>query len=60
MSDFFSFIPDGQYYRFHHMFYFTIQRLVFALAMEEYLDSEKMITREEAAKGLGIKVRKKR
>jgi len=47
--------PPSQYYRFHHVFNFTLQRLVFFAAMAHYLETEQMLLRAPAAKEwLGI------
>ena len=37
--------PPSQYYRFHHVFNFTLQRLVFFAAMAHYLETEQMLLR---------------
>ena len=42
----FETVPKGQpsqYYRYHHVFNFTLQRLVFFAAMCSYLEKEEML-----------------
>ncbi|XP_064646843.1 translin-like [Lineus longissimus] len=51
-------IPDGQYYRFHDHWRLVTQRLVFVTALVVYLESERLVTREETAEMLGIHVDK--
>ena len=42
----FEVVPGGQpsqYYRYHHVFNFTLQRLVFFAAMAHYLEKEEIL-----------------
>merc|ERR1712117_336683 len=54
----FEAVPGGQpsqYYRYHHVFNFTLQRLVFFAAMAHYLEKEEILLKAPAAKEwLGI------
>jgi len=47
-------VPSGQYYRYHNMFNYTIQRLVYQAALTHYLKTETMLSFEGAASILGI------
>ena len=47
-------IPDNQYYRFHDHWKMVMQRLSFLAAFIKYLEKEELITREEAAKSVGV------
>ena len=49
-------IPAHQYHRFHQMFNWTLQRLVFAAAMTFYLEKETLIQRPDACAYLGLKL----
>ena len=51
-----SAIPEHQYHRFHQMFNWTLQRLVFAAAMTFYLEEEKLLQRSDACRVLGVKL----
>ncbi|XP_035657946.1 translin-like [Branchiostoma floridae] len=51
-------LPAEQYYRFHDHWRFANQRCVFLAAFLVYLESDKLITREEAAELLGVKERR--
>ncbi|KAJ0070013.1 hypothetical protein NL108_000256, partial [Boleophthalmus pectinirostris] len=48
--------PVEQYYRFHEHWRFVLQRLTFLAAFVVYLESETLVTREDAAQILGIEV----
>ena len=46
MAALFEAVPKGQpsqYYRYHHVFNFTLQRLVFFAAMAHYMEKEEML-----------------
>ncbi|XP_002734468.1 translin-like [Saccoglossus kowalevskii] len=47
--------PSDQYYRFHDHWRFVTQRLTFLAAFTVYLETEKLITREEMSELLGVK-----
>ncbi|KFM79390.1 Translin, partial [Stegodyphus mimosarum] len=47
-------VPIDEYYRYHEHWRFVTQRLVFSAAFIVYLESGKLLEREEAAKFLGI------
>lgn len=47
-------VPRGQFYRFHFMYNYTIQRLVFQAAFTRYLKDETLLTLRDAALILGI------
>ena len=50
-------IPSNQYYRFNAMFCFPMQRFCYAAALTKYLETEKLILRDELAQDyLGVKV----
>ena len=49
-------IPEHQYHRYHQIFNWTLQRLVFAAAVTFYLDKEKLLQRSDAAAALGVKL----
>ena len=51
----------GQYYKFHGMFAYTLQRLVFVAALANYFESESLLSLGAAAgpEWLGIKVEAK-
>ncbi|KAL5011030.1 hypothetical protein ScPMuIL_013335 [Solemya velum] len=51
-------IPLNQYYRFHDHWRFVIQRLSFLAAFLKFLQSEQLISREDTANLLGVKVDK--
>ncbi|XP_033625406.1 translin-like [Asterias rubens] len=51
-------VPMDQYYRFHDHWRFVSQRLSFVAALIIYLESEKLITREEAAKFMGVSTKR--
>ncbi len=44
-----SLLPEGQYYKFHPMFNFSLQRLAFSASFCHYLECERLVTREEVA-----------
>ena len=51
----FETVPKGQpsqYYRYHHVFNFTLQRLVFFSAMAHYLEKEEMLLKVRRDRGL--------
>lgn len=48
--------PAEQYYRFHEHWRFVLQRLVFLAVFIGYLETESLVTREDAAQALGIGV----
>jgi hypothetical protein len=50
-------VPEGQYYRFHDHWRFVTQRLVFVTALVIYLESERLVKREETAGMLGSKLK---
>jgi len=47
-------VPKGQYYRYHNMFNYTIQRMVYQAALTHYLKTETMLSFDGAAEALGI------
>jgi len=47
-------VPPGHYYRYHNMFNYTIQRMVYQAALTHYLKTETMLSFETAADVLGI------
>ncbi|GIX84510.1 hypothetical protein CEXT_474121 [Caerostris extrusa] len=47
-------VPTDEFYRYHEHWRFVTQRLVFSAAFIVYLESKKLIEREEAAEFLGI------
>ncbi|XP_060070004.1 translin-like [Ylistrum balloti] len=49
-------VPPGQYYRFHDHWKFSMQRCCFLSAFITYLQTEKLVTREETAAKLGVQV----
>ncbi|CAB4027648.1 Translin, partial [Paramuricea clavata] len=51
-------IPAGQYYRFHDHWRFVSQRASFLASFLVYLQFDRLITREEVATMLGIKVKR--
>ncbi|XP_062862371.1 translin isoform X2 [Trichomycterus rosablanca] len=48
--------PVEQYYRFHELWRFVLQRFTFLAAFVVYLESESLVKREEVAKILGVEV----
>lgn len=51
-------VPENQYYRFHDHWRFVTQRLSFLAAFVFYLESESLISRDQTAATLGLKVNK--
>jgi len=49
-------VPENQYYRFHDHWRFVTQRLSFLAAFVCYLESESLISRDQTAATLGLKV----
>ncbi|GIY14740.1 hypothetical protein CDAR_606901 [Caerostris darwini] len=47
-------VPTDEFYRYHEHWRFVTQRLVFSAAFIVYLESKKLIEREEAAEFLGV------
>lgn len=47
-------IPANQYYRFHDHWKMVMQRLSFLTSFIKYLETEELISREEAAKTIGV------
>ncbi|XP_032823793.2 translin [Petromyzon marinus] len=52
--------PPEYYYRFHDHWRFVLQRLSYLSALLVYLEAESLISREEAAKILGIEVQQEK
>uniref|UniRef100_UPI00358EF301 translin n=1 Tax=Myxine glutinosa TaxID=7769 RepID=UPI00358EF301 len=52
--------PAEHYYRFHDHWRFAMQRLSFLAALLVYLDNETLISREQAAEILGVKVQQEK
>ena len=48
-------IPVGQYYRYHDHWRIVTQQFVFLVAFITYLETEKLVSREEAASALHLK-----
>jgi len=49
-------VPSDQYYRFNDCWRFITQRLCFLSALQAYLTSEKLLTRQQCADILGVRV----
>ena len=47
-------IPPGQYFRYHQMYNYTIQRFVYQAALTHYLKTEDLLLLKDAAEMLGI------
>ncbi|CAL8389196.1 translin [Gadus morhua] len=56
MADLKTKFPAEQYYRFQEHWRFVLQRLAFLATFVGYLECEALVTREEAAKIIGIEV----
>ncbi|PVD35697.1 hypothetical protein C0Q70_02660 [Pomacea canaliculata] len=52
-------IPEDQYYRFHDHWRFVMQRLAYLTAMKVYLTQDRLITLQETANLLGVKISRK-
>ena len=51
-------VPKNQYFRFHDHWRFTTQRVCFVAALTMYLQSEKLITREEVYELFGLEMKR--
>ncbi|KAL8575202.1 hypothetical protein ACOMHN_042323 [Nucella lapillus] len=51
-------IPVNQYYRFNDQWRFVIQRLAYLAALKVYLARDELISQQEAADTLGVKVKR--
>ncbi|CAL1533156.1 unnamed protein product [Lymnaea stagnalis] len=51
-------IPENQYYRFNDHWKFVTQRFVYLSALVVYLKEERLISREEVTKFLGVQVKR--
>ncbi|XP_059149926.1 translin-like [Physella acuta] len=51
-------VPENQYYRFNDHWKFVTQRCVYLSALVVYLKEERLISREEAADQIGLKVKR--
>ncbi|XP_063708434.1 translin [Culicoides brevitarsis] len=49
-------VPQGQYYRYNDHWHFVTQRIVFLIALVQFLEKEELVTREVVGEILGIKV----
>ena len=49
-------IPAGQYYRYHDHWRLVLQQFVFLVAFVTYLEKEELVSREDVATALGIKI----
>ena len=47
-------VPPGQYFRYHQMYNYTIQRFVYQAALTHYLKTEDLLLLKDAAEMLGI------
>ncbi|XP_062582455.1 translin-like [Saccostrea cucullata] len=50
-------VAENQYYRFHDHWKFALQKLSFLSALVTYLRTEKLVTREETAGMMGVKLK---
>ncbi|XP_048728377.1 translin-like [Ostrea edulis] len=50
-------VPENQYYRFHDHWKYALQKLSFLSALITYLKTEKLVSREETATMLGVKLK---
>lgn len=56
MADLAGKIPENQYYRYNDQWRFLMQRLAFLSAFLQYLQTESLVTREQTAALIGVKV----
>ncbi|XP_013405360.1 translin [Lingula anatina] len=56
LADLAAKIPKDEYYRYHDHWRFVSQRLVFIIAYIHYLEQETLVTREEVASIIQVKV----
>ncbi|XP_022343216.1 translin-like [Crassostrea virginica] len=52
-------IPENQYYRFNDHWKYALQKLSFLSALVTYLKTEKLVSREETAAMIGVKLQQK-
>lgn len=50
-------IPIGQYYRYNDHWHYVTQRIAFLISLVVYLEAEKLVSREEVAEMVGIKIK---
>lgn len=58
MADLAKKIPENQYYKYNDQWRFLMQRLAFLSAFLLYLQTENLVTREQTAELIGVKVQR--